>query len=131
MTFGSFNKYILFLTLNVCHSVTNFDACIYNGNIIIIFKNFFHFIQRDSVWIKGKILIFDHIIDITPYCIQWYIIFFIFLWWERERERLVQKIGSLQRQLFLWLQTEWQKIIKKQTHDITQIVLTRKEGLLK
>ncbi len=66
-------------SLIVSVPITNFNSSINDWNVVIIFKDFFHTIQRKSRLINGKIFKVSHVINITPNCIQRKVVICVFL----------------------------------------------------
>ncbi len=74
----SFQKDISSLPLSVGEQlVSSFYSCINDRNIVIIFKDIFHSIERESFFINGEILKEKHVIDVTPNCIKGYVILLV------------------------------------------------------
>lgn len=75
----SLDIHISFQTFIISITISNLDSCIYDWHIVIIFKNFFHSIEREPWIINGKVLEMKHVIDVAPNSVKGKVVFCVFL----------------------------------------------------
>lgn len=61
-----FNKNSSCFSLNVCCTIVDFDAGIYDRHVVIAICDLFHGIEWESGFINGEVFVVDHIVDISP-----------------------------------------------------------------
>ena len=76
-----FYKDISLYTLFIGHSTSKFDPDVKDGDKVIVICDIVKPIKGKSFLVNGEILILDHVVDISPNCIQWQVILFIVLYY--------------------------------------------------